>query len=300
MVRPFATLAAFALLFAGFVAIKPSAASAAAAVRGAYGGPTADVKAAGFNTVNAGPFRSTLDSLGSRGMKAVIWLGSYRDSCSFDLTDDEIRQKVGAVAGHPAILAYQISDEPEKEYRDGCPGAVQQHKDRTKLIHGLDPGKPTYTVIATWDGVDAYPYRHWVGATDIMGLDVYPCRYNSPTCSFGMIDKAVASAAAAGVPRYWAVVQAFGDGYYRMPTGAEIAEQLRRWNASRMEGYFVYHWSQQASWMVDWLAKHPTVVDVVRRFNGASPTRSFLDRRRSSRISYVRWPSSGSGLTARR
>jgi hypothetical protein len=279
-VRWVSAVAVAGLIGAG-LSLGGTMADASVTVRGAYGGPSSDIQAAGFNTVNAGPSRSTLDGLHAKGMKAVIWLGNYSNStCTFSRSDADLAADVQAIAGHPAIAAWQISDEPKATK---CPNARQQHRDRTALIHRYDV-RPTYTVISTWDGVDDYPYQKFTGATDIMGLDVYPCRLSSTTCSYSMIDKAIAHADADGVPRYWAVIPAFGDSYYRMPTTAELHEILRRWSASRMEGYFVYHWSQQASWMVDWLARNPAGVDVIREFNLGSRSRSIIELGRGGQL----------------
>ncbi len=55
---------------------------------------------------------------------------------------------------------------------------------------------------------------------------------------------AIAEADEDGVPRYWAVLQDFDDGWYRSPTAAELDAQFERWAGSRMEGYFVYHWNE--------------------------------------------------------
>lgn len=279
------TASALVVLAVSFTLVDRAPAHAAVAIRGAYGTPATDIQAAGFNTVNAAPSRSTLDDLAARGLKAVVWLGNYSNStCTFSKSDTSLIADVQAIAGHPAIAAWQISDEPKATK---CPAAAQHHSARTALIHTYD-ARPTYTVISTWDGEDDYPYQKFAGATDIMGLDVYPCRYNSTTCSFGMIDKAIASADAAGVARYWAVLQTFGDGYYRMPTASELSEILRRWSASRMQGYFAYHWNQQGSFMVDWLARHADVVSVMRSFNAGM---SVPDTRPPTRPRYphARW-----------
>jgi hypothetical protein len=220
------------------------AAGTSSFVAGIYGAGASDqVKAAGFNTINiSSPTRSALDSLAAKGFKAVVWLGEYDrgNPCQFEFSDSSVRSIVGSVAGHPAIAAYQLSDEPNYA-RLHCANAVQQHKDRAALIKSVDPSKPTYLTISTWDGREGYPYQYFAGVADIMGLDVYPCTF-SGGCNFGIIDTAIRQAALKGVTRYWAIVQDFADSYYRVPTASELKAQFVRWAPSNLTGYFVYHW----------------------------------------------------------
>jgi hypothetical protein len=216
-------------------------------VRGVYGRDSsasgvALIRAAGFNGVTAMPDRRELDRLAAHGLKAVVWLWGYdRASCRFAHPDDAIRREVSAIAGHPAILAYQIDDEPDRARAAGCSAVPRQIRARSALLHAIDPGVPTYIVVSTWDGREGHPYRYFAGATDIMGLDVYP--YSREFSRPGMIDDAIREAARAGVRRYWAVIQDFSDGYYVAPSAAQVSEQLRRWGRSQMEGLFVYHWN---------------------------------------------------------
>src|SRR4029453_12850146 len=98
----------------------------------------------------------------------------------------------------------------------------------------------TYLVISTRDG---YPYADYVGAVDVLGLDVYVCLELEPTsCRFDKIDRAIAEADAAAVPRYFAVMQDFADSWYRIPTPAEMQAQFDHWGLGRIEGYMIYHW----------------------------------------------------------
>lgn len=214
-------------------------------VRGVYGRDSSPsgiglIRAAGFNAVTAMPSRAKLDALAAAGMKGLVWLWGWDNStCSFAKSDAEIRTYVSAVAGHPAILAYQIDDEPNARL---CPTAPQQIKARSDLVHSIDPSKPTYVVVSTWNGAKTYPYEDFAGTTDIMGLDVYPCS-RTYGCRFEHINNAIRNAAADGVRRYWAVIQDFSDGYYSAPTAAQVRQQIRRWGRSHMEGFFVYHWN---------------------------------------------------------
>lgn len=229
----------------------PDAAPRPGFVRGAYGrDSTPDgvslLRATGFDTVTVNPWRHALDALEAAGMRGVVWLWDYDDArCAFEKDDGWVREVVSEIAGHPAILAYQIADEPSFAMVDpGCRNVPGQIRQRARLVESLDPGATTYVVIPTWDGRESFPYESFAGTTDVMGLDVYPCWHQTPECDFDLIDDAVAAAERDGVRRYWAVVQDFGDGWYRPPTAAELDEQLRRWAASGMEGYFVYHWNE--------------------------------------------------------
>ncbi len=220
-------------------------------VRGVYGRDSTPsgvglIAAAGFDAVTVGPWREELDALHAAGMKGVVWLWDYDDErCAFEKDDRWVRQVVGAIAGHPAVLAYQVADEPSfARVEPGCPAVPEQVRARSELIHSLDPVPPTYVVIPTWDGREAYPYQHFAGTTDVMGLDVYPCWHQTAECQMEIIDDAIAAADEDAVPRYWAVLQDFDDGWYRSPTAAELDAQFERWAGSRMEGYFVYHWNE--------------------------------------------------------
>ena len=214
-------------------------------VRGTYGRDTSasgvtDMRTTGFNAVTVQPWRDHLDQLSAQGLRGLVWLFGYNnETCAFDRDDSWVREIVGALAGHPAILAYNVADEPNA-YQ--CPTAPAQVKARSALVKELDPSKPTYTVVAAWDGREGFPYQHFAGATDIMGLDVYPCAHALPACKYEDIDRAIAEADTDGVARYWAIIQDFGDAWYRQPLATELQAQFDRWAVSRMEGYFVYSW----------------------------------------------------------
>src|SRR5687768_13512958 len=87
-------------------------------VRGVYGRDSspsgvATLKSTGFNTVTVQPWRDHLDGLQADGLEGLVWLFGYNnDTCSFDRDDAWIRETVTAIAGHPAIVAYNVADEP--------------------------------------------------------------------------------------------------------------------------------------------------------------------------------------------
>ena len=216
-------------------------------VRGMYGRDSSAtgldiIGSVGFNAVTVQPDRSDLDDLSKANMKGIVWLWGYDDNtCSFNRSDAEIRSQIERIAGHPAILAYQIDDEPGNARTDGCSRVASQIRARSNLVKSIDPGAATYLVVSTWDGEEEYPYQYFAGSTDIMGLDVYP--YSGGDAHPSMIDRAIREADQDRVRRYWAVTQDFSDDHFDQPTAAQVAEQFRRWRRSRMEGYFVYHWN---------------------------------------------------------
>lgn len=219
-------------------------------VRGAYGKDSSSLgytvmAAAGFTSVMTGPYKEMLDPLAAHGLKGVVWLGAWRNAptCGFERDDAAITRLVSAIAGHPAILAYYLGDEP---HVTECPNGPALFKKRTDLVHSLDPGSKTFTVIQASENGVAHDYAPWAGAVDIIGFDVYPCPRSSGACNFGAIDSAIQAIKAAGVTHYWAVVQDFQDCYYRLPTPQELDSQFDHWAQSSMSGYFVFSWNYQS------------------------------------------------------
>jgi hypothetical protein len=243
----------------------PAAATPAPPVRGVYGSCSAGfdtVLAAGFNAVTVGAYREELDQLAAVGLQGVVWLGSWDDStCSFEYDEEWVTSHVEAIQGHPAILAYQITDEPKAS---DCPTAPQEIRARSDLVKGIDPTNPTYVVIQASDGQSQHPYEKFAGTTDIMGIDIYPCSFEDG-CRMEKIDQAVAALEQDGVPRYWALIQAFEDDYYRMPTATELHAQFARWRSSAMEGYFVFSLNYQD----DQLETHRDLLAALRQENAA-------------------------------
>jgi hypothetical protein len=229
--------------------------SAGAFVTGVYGrdsslSGTRIIRNTGFNTVymsvnlgNIGASLNQMDRLHARGMRVVVWLGTYdRDVCRFERTGDWIRQVVGAIADHPAIAAYQIGDEVDRARARGCTGVASAVTSRSQLIKSIDPGAATYVTITVNDGTEAFPYERFAGTGAILGLVVYPCVKGKSVCIWERIDKAIAEADRDGVARYWVVAQDFGNTTYRQPSAAELDKQLQRWHGSRVSGLFIFHW----------------------------------------------------------
>jgi hypothetical protein len=245
-------LSAIALAIVLTSAINPTFAQVAPTdppptfVRGVFGRDTSatgtdNIAATGFNTVTVSPLNYDISALDERGLKGLVWLWDYNNkTCSFQRSDAWVRDRVLENVNNPAVVAYQIADEPNAIL---CPSAPDQLAARTELIHDLHPGVPTYISISIKSGNVYFPYEYFVDSVDILGLVVYPCSWKRG-CRFGMINTAIREARADGVGRFWAVMQDFGKpgAWYRQPTADELAEQFDRWADSGLSGYLVYHW----------------------------------------------------------
>jgi len=173
---------------------------------------------------------------------------------------------VSAISGHPAIVAYYVADEPHVW---DCPTAPDQVKERSDLVKSLDAENPTFVVIEPHS--PGNPYSPYVGTVDIIGVERYPCSHKNG-CIMSKIDDAVSLAEQAGVPRYWGILQAFGDSWYRMPTADELHEQFGRWRRTRMEGYLVFSWA----WRADGLENHPELREALEAENHVGSRRRGL------------------------
>lgn len=211
----------------------------------------------GFNVLDEGPDPSVLGTL-LAGTKALVWLGNYNNStCDWDQSDDAVRAEVTAIAGNPEVAGYYIADEPHVW---DCPNAPAQVKARSDLVKSLDPGPPTFVAIEPHDGPN--PYAPYVGKADVLGVERYPCT-QVDGCVLSRIDAQITLAEQAHIPHYWALIQAFGDNYYRLPTVDELHAEFQHWRASRMEGYLVFAWN----WSGGKLERHADLLQALRDEN---------------------------------
>lgn len=217
-----------------------------------------DQVAIGFNFIDSSPYKDEMSKLAARGLKGFVWLGGYSNTtCRFRKSRDWVRSHVRAIRRSPAVGAYFIDDEPDAAR---CPRAPAQMKARSDLVKSIDPGVPTFIVI-----YKIRQFKLFARKVDILGLDRYPCSIVDG-CDWSRIDRQAAEANRLGV-RYWAVIQAHGDDWYKLPTPAELREQFARWRVTRMEGYlvFAWHWPRDDSSL--WLANHPELQAVLAEEN---------------------------------
>src|SRR5215210_9018554 len=197
-------------------------------------------------------------ALAARGMRGFVWLGGYsNETCRFRESDAWIRKRVSSIAGERAVAGYFIDDEP---LASECPTAPAQMKARAQLVKSLDPGPPTFIELYEVDEL-----KRFAGTVDVLAFDHHPCSIRHG-CDFGKIDEGIAELDRLAV-RYWGVIQAHGDGWYRVPTAAELHEQFEHWRASRMEGYLVFAWRWPRDQPSLWLARNRELQEQLKKEN---------------------------------
>jgi hypothetical protein len=215
----------------------------------------AQIKRLGFDFVLANPDLKVLDRVHAAGLKALIWLGNYRNykdsapNCIWNTPDATLKNQVRRVKNHPATFGYFVADEP---HVGACTSSPKQIRDRHNLIRSLDPN-PDHKTVITENQVADYPAL--ANTTDIMGLVGYPCSI-AKGCRQSVVQGRIDWADLAGVRHYWSMPQIDGDSYYRVPTPSELKQIYAWWRArwSRQEGALTFLWDGCSS--CDGLANH--------------------------------------------
>ena len=214
--------------------------------------------ALGFNAIDSGPYVEQMDALGRRGLTAIVWLGPYsNESCRFERSDEWVRSHVAAIAGRREVAAYFIDDEPDAA---ACPDAPAHIRARAALVKSIDPRPPTLIVSYKVDQL-----RQFAGTVDVIGLDHYPCSIKHG-CDYSKIVNQAEEADRLGI-RYWGVIQAYGDDWYKLPTADELHAQFVFWRATNMEGYLVFAWKWPRESPSLWLANRPELRAQLAREN---------------------------------
>jgi hypothetical protein len=219
-----------------------------------FGTGLSGMKEAGFNAVQAEPYAGALAALSSAGLKAVVWVGGWKKAtCVWDLSDAQLTATINSIKGNPATLMYYLADEP---LLSSCPNAPVAFAARTALVHQLDPGSRTFTLIQDWDG-GPVNYAAWKGAVDILGFDLYPCSFKNgidtsakpktrQPCDFNNVtDANIRRIEAARITGYIGVMQDFQDCFYELPTNSDLRVQMTHWQqlAAHMAGYLIFSWN---------------------------------------------------------
>lgn len=233
----------------------PEATARQYAIRGVYGRDSSatgfDEQAAlGFNAIDSGPYEDQINALARHGLTGIVWLGPYsNETCRFVRSSEWVRSHLARIAGHPAVGAYFLDDEPDAAR---CPAAPRQISARAALVESIDPRPPTLIVMYKVDQLERF-----AGTVDVIGLDHYPCS-RKHGCDYAVIDEQAGVADRLGI-RYWGVIQAFGDDWYKLPTPEELHNQFLFWRATNMEGYLVFAWRWPRRRPDLWLANQPAL-----------------------------------------
>jgi hypothetical protein len=209
--------------------------------------------AEGFNLADVGD-KSTLDSLPA-GDKGLVWVGR----CSG--ADAGFQSALSRYAGDSRVFGFYLMDEPDPtgKYKPACP--PENLKAESDWVHANLPGTKTFVILMNFSSSSSPTYQHTYnpGNTDIdlYGLDPYPCRTETNSCSYGWIPAAVSAAEAAGIPLadVVPVYQAFGygnwvddgGGRYMLPSATQELQLLATWGSAVPSPAFdyAYSWGSQ-------------------------------------------------------
>ncbi|MBV8912428.1 MAG: hypothetical protein JOZ05_05215 [Acetobacteraceae bacterium] len=194
------------------------------------------------------------------GVKGLVWVGQCEGVTPAFL------QKVQPFIGHPKLFGFYLMDNPDPRPSVAEPGGEppcppQRLRAESDWIHANLPGAKTFMILMNL-GTAKEPwfspqYAPDVIHLDLYGIDPYPCRTELEGCGYDMIDRYVAQAGAAGIPRerMVPVYQVFGNGKYKddfdgkyiLPTAEEERQMMLRWGmlvASPVFDY-AYSWGSQ-------------------------------------------------------
>lgn len=221
---------------------------------------------------NPSSVNTTINAFPS-GAYALVWLGNIGNAATGSpcpepgYSDAQFQAQVDALAGNSKVFGYYISDEPHPSV---CPNAAVDIKARTDYIHMNAPGQKVFIIVQDGSsmcganlGCEFAAFKPSVTGVDLIGVDPYPCHYDSHgvavACDNTAITTKVNSAIANGVPvsAIVPVYQTFGqegrtDGktvFYRTPSAAELISMLGTWSSLVPNPVmdYSYSWGVQCS-----------------------------------------------------
>ena len=242
---------------------------------------------AGFNLADVHNLRE-LQAL-PEGVRALVWVGQCNG------VDAAFVRAVEPFLGDAKVFGFYLMDDPDPRPIPGTatplPRCPAEHlKAASAWLHARMPQTKTFVALMNMSSSTApsFPntYSSDTSHVDLFGLAPYPCRSNIPNCDYDMIDRYVAAAERAGIPKRSIVptFQTFGGGdwitdngaRYRLPTAAEELEMIGRWE--RLVGAsvfdFAYSWGSQNSDLA--LHDAPELQAVLWRQNSTNEPGSLL------------------------
>jgi hypothetical protein len=207
----------------------------------------------GFNLSDVSK-RRDIDRLPD-GVLGLVWVGQCNG------TDAKFIATVTPFLGHPKVFGFYLMDDPDPMWWRGRHCPAENLKAEADWIRSHAPDARTFVMLMNL-GTSQEPsfkdaYNPETTHIDLFGLSPYPCRTETGTCDFTMIDRYVAAAVAAGialdliVPGY----QTFGGGnwiddqggHYAIPSDSHVTELIARWAGLIHKPAFdyAYSWGSQ-------------------------------------------------------
>lgn len=194
-----------------------------------------------------------LDEAERVGVNVVLEIVEFVDAVrdpAFDLEDwaktyDLVRRVHGRVGSSPALLAYQLVDEPGPE-------AAKRLRALTRVLGAVDPTRPAFSCLCAIDDKEGL-IREWDPAMVV--YDRYPLGDRTPEGAFGSFASGVDTAHRfAGERPLWMVVQACAHavGGLRAPTPNEIRAMtwLSLAHGARGIFFFLYNSNTQSEHLI--------------------------------------------------
>ena len=266
-------------------------------------GDITELIALGFNIIDVTGSKtnpaSTLELVNGlpEGTQALVWVGNLGNAPKGQtcpppgFSDAEFKAIVDILANDPKVFGYNLSDEPHPSV---CPDAANAIKARSDYIHTHAPGQKAYVTILDGsnmcpegEGCEYHAFRPEITHVDLIGLDPYPCHFNSAgqpvPCDTSVISQRVQSAIANGIPvsAIVPVFEAFGQEgrlggksiYYRTPTTTEFQDMLNLWESLVPNPVFdfAYTWGIQCTASScpapQSLKNHPELQSLIKQHN---------------------------------
>lgn len=191
------------------------------------------------------------------GVRALVWVGQC------DGTTDKFVSSISPFLGREKVYGFYLMDDvdPTGKYFPLC--SSDALRSESEWIHERMPSAKTFVGLMNLGSAKSPSYslspNPASSKVDLYGLAAYPCRSELGGCDLSVIDRYVAAAEAAGIPRGRIIpmFQTFGGGTWKtdgggsyIPPGPEVMPAiLQRWRdlVSVPEFDYAYSWGTQRS-----------------------------------------------------
>jgi hypothetical protein len=218
--------------------------------------------------------------------RALVWIGRCGG------VDQDFLRIVRAYAGSRNLFGFFLMDDPDPRLSAGISNpshacAAGNLRAEADWIHDNISGAKVIIVLMNMASAVQPSFKETYNPAnshvDLFGLAAYPCRTDLPGCDFDIIDRYVAAAVDAGIPRDQIVpiYQTFGGGdwktdtggHYVMPTVQQAVDILSRWRqlVPNPEMDMAYSWGVQKNDSA--LETAPDLQTLFARYNSGGSVR---------------------------